>query len=57
MEINQYSTALPGDPHLIDKIVNQIKYQDTFDQWCCDCLSDVDMKPAYQNFTLRLTLQ
>ena len=54
MEINQYSTVPPGDPHLIDKIVNQIKSQGTFDQWRRECLADVDTKPAYQNLTLRV---
>lgn len=44
----------PGDPKLIESIVNHFKSQGIFDQFRKDCLADVDTKPAYQNLRQRV---
>ncbi|CAO2610848.1 Biorientation of chromosomes in cell division protein 1-like 1 [Lemmus lemmus] len=43
-----------GDPQLVAMIVNHLKSQGLFDQFCSDCLADVDTKPAYQNLRQRV---
>ncbi|XP_078671069.1 uncharacterized protein LOC144911135 isoform X3 [Branchiostoma floridae x Branchiostoma belcheri] len=44
----------PGDPALINSIVDHLKSQGLFDQFRRDCLGDVDTKPAYQNLRSRV---
>ncbi|XP_066277296.1 biorientation of chromosomes in cell division protein 1-like 1 isoform X2 [Branchiostoma lanceolatum] len=44
----------PGDPALINNIVDHLKSQGLFDQFRRDCLGDVDTKPAYQNLRSRV---
>lgn len=34
----------PGDPRLVDKIVNQLKSQGIFDRFRKECIADVDTK-------------
>ncbi|XP_068899554.1 biorientation of chromosomes in cell division protein 1-like 1 [Tenebrio molitor] len=45
---------LPGEQHLIDKIVYELKAQGIFDQFRKECFADVDTKPAYQNLRQRV---
>ncbi|KAF2359530.1 hypothetical protein FHG87_009719 [Trinorchestia longiramus] len=44
----------PGDPKLVEAIVQQLKSGGKFDQFRKECLADVDTKPAYQNLQLRV---
>ncbi|XP_031427616.1 biorientation of chromosomes in cell division protein 1 [Clupea harengus] len=39
----------PGDPQLINMIVEHLKNRGLFDEFRRDCIGDVDTKPAYQN--------
>lgn len=45
---------LPGDQHLVEKIVYELKSQGIFDQFRKECFADVDTKPAYQNLRQRV---
>lgn len=45
---------MPGDPILVDKIVDELKSRGIFDQFRKECISDVDTKPAYQNLRQRV---
>ena len=38
----------PGDPKLVQAIIDQVKAQGTFDELRKELISDVDTKPAYQ---------
>ncbi|XP_015186094.1 PREDICTED: biorientation of chromosomes in cell division protein 1-like 1 isoform X2 [Polistes dominula] len=54
MELGLSSTLLAGDPHLVDRIVGEVKSQGIFDQFRKECIADVDTKPAYQNLRTRV---
>lgn len=45
---------LPGDQHLVEQIVYELKAQGIFDQFRKECFADVDTKPAYQNLRQRV---
>ena len=43
-----------SDPRLVEKIVEELKSQGTFDAFRRECLAEVDTKPAYQNLRQRV---
>ena len=43
----------PGDPKLVQAIIDQVKAQGTFDELRKELISDVDTKPAYQVVQIR----
>ncbi|KAJ8715800.1 hypothetical protein PYW07_010282 [Mythimna separata] len=45
---------MPGDPHLVDQLVYELKSKGIFDQFRKDCIADVDTRPAYQNLRQRV---
>ncbi|XP_040580409.1 uncharacterized protein [Lepeophtheirus salmonis] len=49
------STTQLLDPELVQKIVDELKSQGTFDQFRKDCMAEVDTKPGYQNLRQRVS--
>ena len=47
-------TLPPGDPRLVQAIIDQVKANGTFDELRKELISDVDTKPAYQVEPLRV---
>ena len=48
MAVVDVKSLPPGDPKLVQAIIEQVKAQGTFDELRKELISDVDTKPAYQ---------
>lgn len=48
------NSFMPGDPRLVQQLVNELKSQGIFDLFRKECFADVDTKPAYQNLRQRV---
>lgn len=42
----------PGDPHMIDTVIGELKSKGVFDQFRRDCIADVDTKVSSSNLLL-----
>ncbi|XP_014771912.1 nascent polypeptide-associated complex subunit alpha, muscle-specific form isoform X2 [Octopus bimaculoides] len=48
------TSSSPGDPKLVQEIIDKLKSQGLFDQFRKEGMGDVDTKPAYQNLRQRM---